>query len=111
MRFAVLLVLFFPVAVVHGTEIDTKTGLVIAPGFDVVSVQCTVCHSALLVTQNRASREGWLNMIRWMQETQGLWSLGEQEAVVLDYLAEYYGPQHLGRRPPLPAHLLPPMAP
>ena len=111
MRFALLMVLFFSVIVVQGSEIDTKTGLVIAPGFEVVSVQCTVCHSALLVTQNRASREGWLSMIRWMQETQGLWPLGEQELVVLDYLAEHYGPQHLGRRPPLPAHLLPPLAP
>jgi hypothetical protein len=111
MRFALLMVLFFSVIVVQGSEIDTKTGLVIAPGFEVVSVQCTVCHSALLVTQNRASREGWLSMIRWMQETQGLWPLGEQELVVLDYLAEHYGPQHLGRRPLLPAHLLPPLAP
>ena len=111
MRFAVLLVLFFSVAGVQGSGIDPKTGLVIAPGFEVVSVQCTVCHSALLVTQNRASREGWLSMIRWMQETQGLWPLGEQEAVVLDYLAKHYGPQRLGRRPPLPAHLLPPAAP
>ena len=111
MRFALLLLLFCPVAFVHGTGIDSKTGLVIAPGFEVVSVQCIVCHSALLVTQNRASREGWLSMIRWMQETQGLWPLGEQEAVVLDYLAEHYGPQRLGRRPPLPAHLLPPATP
>jgi len=111
MRLALLIALFFSVVVVHGSEIDTKTGLVIAPGFEVVSVQCTVCHSALLVTQNRASREGWLSMIRWMQETQGLWPLGEQEVVVLDYLAEHYGPQHLGRRPSLPAHLLPPLAP
>ena len=28
-----------------------------------------------------------------------------------NYLAEHYGPQHLGRRPSLPAHLLPPAAP
>ena len=89
-------------------EIDGKTGLVIAPGFEVVSVQCTVCHSARLVTQNRADRDGWLAMIRWMQDTQGLWSLGDDESRILDYLAANYGPLKVGRRRPLPPELLPP---
>ena len=31
-------------------------------------------------------------MIRWMQETQGLWPLGEDEDRVLNYLAANYGP-------------------
>lgn len=87
---------------------DAKTGLVIAPGFEVVSVQCTVCHSARLITQNRADREGWQDMIRWMQDTQGLWPLGDNEPLVLDYLASNYGPLSVGRRRPLSANLLPP---
>ena len=87
---------------------DTDTGLVIAPGFEVVSVQCTVCHSARLITQNRSDREGWQAMIRWMQDTQGLWSLGDNEPLVLDYLASNYGPLSVGRRRPLSANLLPP---
>ncbi len=77
-------------------DIDSKTGLVIGPGFEIVSVQCTVCHSARLVTQNRADRDGWLAMIRWMQDTQGLWSLGDDESRVLDYLAANYRPRRLG---------------
>lgn len=89
-------------------EVDGKTGLALAPGFEVVSVQCTVCHSARLISQNRSSREGWLAMIRWMQETQGLWPLGDQEELVLDYLAGNYGPLSVGRRRPLPPELLPP---
>lgn len=89
-------------------ELDPKTGLALAPGFEVVSVQCTVCHSARLISQNRADRNGWLTMIRWMQDTQGLWSLGDNEGVVLDYLSENYGRLSVGRRPALPAHLLPP---
>lgn len=92
---------------VSAVELDAKTGLAIAPGFDVVSVQCTVCHSAKLITQNRGSREHWLAMIRWMQESQGLWSLGGSEGLVLDYLAVNYGPLSSGRRRPLPPHLLP----
>jgi hypothetical protein len=88
--------------------VDKKSGLVIAPGFDVVSVQCTVCHSGRLVAQNRADRQGWLGMIRWMQETQGLWPLGEQEEVILDYLATHYGPVSVGRRQALAPEFLPP---
>ena len=89
-------------------EVDAKTGLVKAPGFEVVSTQCTVCHSGRLISQNRADRAGWLAMIRWMQETQGLWPLAENESLVLDYLAGNYGPLSVGRRRPLPPELLPP---
>ncbi|MEP1470530.1 MAG: hypothetical protein ABJK20_15685 [Halieaceae bacterium] len=109
MRICVAIVLLASTIAASAAEFDNKTGLVIAPGFDVVSVQCTVCHSASLVTQSRASRAGWENMIRWMQETQGLWPLGEQEGLVLDYLAQYYGPQSQGRRAPLAENLLPPI--
>ena len=89
-------------------ETDKKTGLALAPGFEVVSAQCTVCHSAKLITQNRADRDGWLSMIRWMQETQGLWSLGDNESAVLDYLAANYGPVAVGRRARLQPEFLPP---
>ena len=91
-----------------GTETDAKTGLVLAPGFEVVSSQCTVCHSTKLISQNRADREGWLAMIRWMQDTQGLWPLGDNEAQIVEYLAVNYGPLGAGRRRPLPPGLLPP---
>ncbi len=37
-------------------------------------------------------------MIVWMQETQGLWDLGNNEPIILDYLAEYYSPKKVGRR-------------
>ena len=73
-------------------EPDPDTGLVIARGYEQVTAQCTVCHSARLITQNRADRQGWLRMIRWMQQTQGLWPLGDAEAEILDYLADNYGP-------------------
>ena len=48
--------------------------------------------------QNRATREGWEEMIRWMQETQKLWDLGPTEDKILDYLATYYAPENKGRR-------------
>ncbi len=82
-------------------DTDPSTGLVIAPGYEQVKAQCTACHSGRLVAQNRADRDGWLQMIRWMQDTQNLWPLGEAEPVILNYLAENYGPLPRGRRAPL----------
>lgn len=83
-------------------EIDKETGLIIAPGFEEVKKTCTVCHSPMLVTQNKANREGWLEMIRWMQDKQGLWELEpELENAILDYLAANYGPTAAYRRAPL----------
>ena len=78
--------------------IHVQTGLVYGDGFEIVRGTCTACHSAKLVTQNRATRQGWKDMIVWMQETQGLWDLGANEPVILDYLARHYAPEEIGRR-------------
>lgn len=85
---------------VEGEEvpIDEESGLVAQGDYMIVKGQCTACHSGKLVTQNRATREGWEEMIRWMQKTQKLWDLGEQEEIILDYLATYYSPEEEGRR-------------
>lgn len=90
-----------PEEVVDG--IHVPTGLKVAEGFDIVRPTCTACHSGKLVAQNRATRQGWEEMIRWMQETQGLWPLGENEPIILDYLATNYGPEETGRRANLEA--------
>lgn len=78
--------------------IHVQTGLIYDEGFAEVRSACTVCHSAKLVTQNRATREGWRQMIRWMQETQGLWDLGANERIIVNYLAKNYAPEEVGRR-------------
>jgi len=83
--------------IVDGIHIES--GLVTVDGWELVLRNCTACHSGKLVTQNRATREGWEKMIRWMQETQGLWALGEAEPKILDYLAANYAPQENSRRP------------
>ena len=56
------------------------------------------CHSSKLITQNRASKEGWLSMIRWMQETQNLWELGPNHEIIVNYLVANYPPIEKGRR-------------
>ena len=86
---------------------DPISGFAIGPNYELVRAQCTACHSAKLVTQNRMSRENWLSTIRWMQKTQGLWPLAEQEPKILDYLERYYSPVATSRRPPIPSHLMP----
>lgn len=78
--------------------IHLATGFVADEGLDMVVATCTACHSSKLVIQNRATREGWEQMIRWMQETQSLWDLGEQEEIILNYLAKHYAPENTGRR-------------
>ncbi len=78
--------------------IHVTTGLIDSEGLQVVIASCTACHSAKLITQNRATREGWVSMIRWMQATQNLWDLGESEEVIVKYLSENYAPNKKGRR-------------
>lgn len=98
----VLLILLAVPAVAAEPQIDKETGLLVAPGFEEVKKTCTVCHSAMMITQNKADRDGWLEMIRWMQKNQGLWPLEPAlEKTILDYLAANYGPTATSRRAPL----------
>ena len=78
------------------------TGLVADEGMNLVIAHCTGCHSAKLITQNRFDSEGWIRVIRWMQETQNLWDLGESENTIVAYLSKHYAPAFAGRRIPLP---------
>ncbi|MEZ4775911.1 MAG: hypothetical protein R3D00_22215 [Bacteroidia bacterium] len=78
---------------------DVATGFIAEGDYQIVKATCTACHSSSLVLQNRATREGWESMIRWMQANQKLWDLGVNEPKILDYLAKHYGPpENAGRR-------------
>ena len=70
--------------------LDKATGLVVSQGLDLVTAHCTGCHSSKLITQFHTDRKGWLEKIRWMQQKQKLWDLGEAEPKILDYLAKNY---------------------
>lgn len=89
-----------PQEIVDGKHV--ATGLVADEGLNLVIAHCTGCHSAKLVTQNRFNEEGWIRVIRWMQETQNLWDLGESEEAIVAYLSKHYAPEFAGRRMPLP---------
>lgn len=88
-----------PDRVVDG--IHVASGMIYDENFKLVQRTCTTCHSSKLITQNRATRDGWSQMIDWMQATQGLQDLGKYEVKVLDYLAKNYAPIESGRRPNL----------
>ncbi|MGB0431168.1 MAG: hypothetical protein ACPGLV_11890 [Bacteroidia bacterium] len=85
--------------IVNGKEVES--GLIAEGDWLIVKQTCTACHSAKLVTQNRADKDGWKKMIKWMQETQGLWQLGDKEGKIINYLATHYAPENTGRRKPL----------
>lgn len=107
MRFTIFLILLTP-GVVSAAETDATTGLIKNSGWEQVRVHCGGCHSHALVTGQRADRNTWLDIIRWMQETQNLWQFQpEVEAQILDYLATNYPPQPNRRRAPIAPSLMP----
>lgn len=78
--------------------IHVETGLIAAEGLMTVVNNCTNCHSSKLITQNRMSAERWNATIRWMQETQNLWQLGDNQEVIVNYLVTNYPAKAKGRR-------------
>lgn len=90
------------VAMMDTVKKDTETGLITDKNLYMVKAQCTSCHSSKLILQNRFTRDGWKQKIRWMQANHNLWDLGETEKQVLDYLEKYYAPEAtVARREPL----------
>lgn len=93
----------------ESVQYDEQTGLLIAPGWELVRNNCIVCHSARQFLQQRGSRHTWDSIITWMQQRGGLWELEpEVRETILDYLVAHHGPKETSRRPAIPAHLMPP---
>lgn len=78
--------------------IHLRTGFKDGEGLMMVVNNCTNCHSAQLVIQNRMNEERWIETIRWMQKTQNLWDLGPNEKIIVNYLVTNYPPKSKGRR-------------
>jgi hypothetical protein len=89
--------------------LDPLTGLKMADNWELVRNNCTACHSAKLITQQRGSEAQWLGMIRWMQKKQNLWPFDpDTEKRIITYLAENYPPQADRRRAAIAPDLMPP---
>ena len=89
--------------------LDPVTGLKMTGDWEIVRANCTACHSAKLITQQRGSEQQWLTMIRWMQKKQNLWAFDpDTEQRIIGYLAEQYPPSDAQRRAAIPPDLMPP---
>ena len=78
--------------------IHIRTGLINNEGLMTVVNNCTNCHSSKLLVQNRMNAERWNETIKWMQEKQNLWQLGENQEIIVNYLVENYPVNQVGRR-------------
>lgn len=88
---------------------DPISGLKMNNGWELVRDNCTACHSARLITQQRGGIDYWLGLIRWMEATQGLRRLPvETEENLIAYLATNYPARTSRRRAPLARELMPP---
>ncbi|MCF1426678.1 MAG: cytochrome C [Shewanella sp.] len=93
--------------------VDPVSGLIMAPGWEMVNYQCSACHTSRIITQNAGDRKVWRDTIQWMVDSQGLWDLSDTWDPVLDYLSTYYAEKKVDmskfRRLPLSAEQQPPM--
>lgn len=78
--------------------IHIRTGFIDDVGLMTVVNNCTNCHSSKLVIQNKMNADSWNATIKWMQKTQNLWELGDNQKVIVDYLVKNYPPIDKGRR-------------
>ncbi|MCP4300326.1 MAG: hypothetical protein GY783_07060 [Gammaproteobacteria bacterium] len=96
-------------AVAAEPEIDPVTGFKMRGDWELVRGNCTACHSAKLITQQRGTPQQWLTMIRWMQKKQNLWQFDPgTESRIIAYLSENYPPEAARRRAAIPPDLMPP---
>ena len=87
------------VSVLFSQKTDKETGLIIDKGYKFVKQECTLCHSANFIINQRGNRQTWKDMIVWMQEDQGLRQFKPaEEKLILDYLAKNYAPEKGSRR-------------
>ena len=107
-RLALLIFLATP-ALAEDIPLDPFSGLKMTGDWQIVLGNCIACHSPKLITQQRGTRQQWLNMIRWMQEKQNLWEFQPDiEDKILTYLEETYPPREDQRRASIPPSLMPP---
>ena len=108
LRLALLVLLAAPAAA-QEVPLDPFSGLKMTGDWQIVMGNCIACHSPKLITQQRGTRQQWLDMIRWMQKKQNLWEFTpEIEDKILTYLEENYPPREDQRRASIPPSLMPP---
>lgn len=64
---------------------------------------CTACHSTAIIRRSQFTRADWDGLMDWMTERHAMPPLeGEERRLIVDYLAEHFGPRQAparGRNP------------
>lgn len=77
--------------------IEKQFGLKPGPGRQLVLGHCLPCHSTAIVAANHLSRERWEDLIRQMQEKNGMQPINaETRRQILDYLEIAQRPEDAG---------------
>lgn len=78
----------------HATqnEDDDDYGVLLAaPGVEETYAYCSGCHSERIVAQQGLTRDGWVEIMEWMVEEQGMGEIEEPDlTLILDYLTKHY---------------------
>ena len=62
-----------------------------APGVSETYYNCIACHSEKIVAQQGQTREGWVYLLEWMVEEQGMPVIEEPDySIIIDYLSTHY---------------------
>jgi cytochrome c len=86
-----------PAAAAKATQ-EEWMGLPPGKGRDEVFNICGACHSLRMVTQQGLSRSSWVDVLAYMNEEQEMDKLDpDDEKLILDYLAKWYGPDRKAR--------------
>lgn len=64
--------------------------LIDGPGVELVRKKCSLCHDLDHITGTRQTREEWADTVKVMIR-RGAPIAPEEEAVIVDYCAKYYG--------------------
>ena len=91
---ALLLAVCAAAPAVPETPEPEEFGLMVrAPGASETFYACTPCHSERIVVQQGLTREQWDEALDLMVEEHEMEPIeGDARTVILDYLAEHYGP-------------------
>ena len=91
---ALLLAVCAAAPTVPETPEPEEFGLMVrAPGASETFYACTPCHSERIVVQQGLTREQWDEALDLMVEEHEMEPIeGDARTVILDYLAEHYGP-------------------
>lgn len=73
-------------------EEDYNGILVNEPGADTTYAYCAGCHSERIIAQQGLTRDGWVELLDWMIEEQGMGEIDDPDYTeIINYLSDHYG--------------------